>query len=166
MELIPKTSSPMTEYHASFIDLCSDTDSGKRNQNTKEKAKRSRTHSDSDEFQAALFTSNSTKAPSDNCDSDWEEDSDFEKKRSNSKTKFSKASNIPLKRESNDSIEILSEEDSVSAMKAPQKGDEFPTLVDAQRFLDKFSAPMHFKFVIETGPHPNRGPNKDMIYRM
>ena len=126
----------MTEYHASFIDLCSDTDSGKRNQNTKEKAKISRTHSD------------------------------FEKKKSNSKTKFSKASNIPLKRESNDSIEILSEEDSVSAVKAPQKGDEFPTLVDAQRFLDKFSAPMHFKFVIETGPHPNRGPNKDMIYRM
>ena len=88
------------------------------------------------------------------------------KKKSNSKTKFSKASKIPLKRESNDSIEILSEEDSVSAVKAPQKGDEFPTLVDAQRFLDKFSAPMHFKFVIETGPHPNRGPNKDMIYRM
>jgi len=85
-------------------------DSGKRNQNTKEKAKRSRTHSDSDEFQAALFTSISTKAPSDNCDSDWEDDSDFEKKRSNSKTKFSKALNIPPKRESNDSIEILSGE--------------------------------------------------------
>ena len=156
----------MTE-HASFIDLCSDTDSEKkRNQNTKEKEKRSCTHSDSDEFQAALFTSNSTKAPSDNCDSDWEEDSDFEKKKSNSKKKISKALNIPLRRESNDSIEILFEEDSVSAVKAPQKGDEFPTLVDAQRFLDKFSAPMHFKFVIETGPHPNRGPNKDMIYRM
>ena len=150
---------------ASFIDLCSDTDSEKINQNTKEKS--SRTYSDSDEFQAALCTSTSTKAPSDSCDSDWEEDSDFENKQPKFNKKISEATNVPIKIESNDPIQLIpSEEDSVSAPKAPQKGDEFPTLLDAQKFLDKFSAPMHFKFVIETGPLPNRGPNKDMIYRM
>ena len=49
MDKIPKTSSPiLMTQQASFIDLCSDTDSGKRNQTKEEKAKRSRTHSDSD----------------------------------------------------------------------------------------------------------------------
>ena len=135
--------------------------------------------SDSDEFQPKQCRDKNTN--SSGASSSCEEDSDFEINHPKSKIKSSSDRNrqikvkdriirgttiVPVKSEPSETIEVLSDEESSNSSKVPKKGDTFPSLQAAEIFLDKYSAPLYFKFFIETGPHSNRGPEKNMDYRM
>ena len=147
-----------------IIDLCSDDETVQ--------VMNSQIQSDSnvDEFEAAAHSAKNLKSSiaissnsPDSNGSEWETDSDFETTnvRPIKRRKF-----VSVKSESQEEVEVLTITTSCGNENVPKKGAKFATLKETEVFLDKYSAPLHFKFVIESGPHANRGPEKNMNYRV
>ena len=178
------------KFNAGFIDLslCSGDEeasfqTGNNSENTLQGEIRSLgSNSDTDEFEAEVQRKNKSKTSasiSGPSASEYEEDSDFatpKKKKSRRSmipevyTNASKGTKRPetvaLKAESEDKVRVISQPENLRNPLIPVKGTKFPSLKVAETFLDKYSAPLHFKFFIESGPHANRGPEKNINYRV
>ena len=180
------------KFNASFVDLCSGDEEASfqtgtiNSENTLQGDNRILGwNSDTDEFEAEAqrkkksINSASISGPS---ASEYEEDSDFATPKKKRKSRRSmvpevdtnvfsgtkRSDTVAVKAESEDEVQVLSQPEILRNLNPliPMKGTKFPSLKAAETFLDKYSAPLHFKFFIESGPHANRGPEKNMNYRV